>query len=100
MKNYIFASAFALAVAAAGCTSFEHTTTTSPSSTTVAGLMGAWVSASSGVPSASSCSDFKWNATELTASAAKGSFSANCAGGLTVAGTAQGMLNGSVINWS
>jgi hypothetical protein len=102
MKNYIFATALALAVAAAGCTSFEHTTTTTgPSSAGVAGLMGAWASASaSAVPSPASCGDFKWNATELTGASAKGSFSATCAGGLTVAGTAQGTLSGSVINWS
>ena len=101
MKNYIFATALALAVAAAGCTSFEHTTTTTgPSSTGVAGLMGAWVSASSAVPSPASCADFKWNATELTGTSAKGSFSATCAGGLTVAGTAQGTLSGSVISWN
>jgi hypothetical protein len=99
MKNYIFATALVLAVAAAGCTSFEHKTT-SPSSTGVAGLMGAWVSASSGLPSPASCSDFKWNATELSGTVAKGSFSASCAGGLTVAGTAQGTLSGSVITWS
>ena len=100
MKNYIFATALALAVAVAGCTSFEHRTT-SPSSTGIAGLMGTWASASSSpIPSPASCSDFKWNATELTGTSAKGSFSASCAGGLTVAGTAQGTLNGSVISWS
>ena len=101
MKNYIFAVALALALVSAGCTSFEHTTTTSPSSTGVAALMGSWASASSGViPSVSSCSDFKWNATEQTASSAKGSFSATCAGNLKVTGTAQGILSGSVITWS
>jgi hypothetical protein len=99
MKNYIFATALALAVAAAGCTSFEHTTT-SPSSAGVAALMGTWASASSALPSASSCSDFKWNASELTASSAKGSFSATCDGGLKVTGTAQGTLSGSLITWS
>jgi hypothetical protein len=101
MKNYIFATALALAVVAAGCTSFEHTTTTTgPSATGIAGLMGTWASASSAVPSAASCSDFKWNATEQTGTSAKGSFSASCAGGLTVAGTAQGTLSGSVITWT
>jgi hypothetical protein len=101
MKNYIFASALALSVAAAGCASFEHTTsTTSPSATGVAALMGTWASASSVIPSASTCSDFKWNATEQTATAAKGSFSATCAGDLKVVGTAQGVLSGSVISWS
>jgi hypothetical protein len=99
MKNYIFATALAVVVVAAGCTSFEHTTT-SPSATGIAGLMGTWASTSSPIPSASSCSDFKWNATELTGNSAKGSFSASCDGGLKLAGTAQGTLNGSVITWS
>jgi hypothetical protein len=101
MKNHILASALALAAVAAGCAGFEHTsTTTSPSAAGVSALMGNWVSASSVIPSASSCSDFKWNATEQTATTAKGSFSATCAGGLKVAGTAQGTLSGSVITWS
>lgn len=101
MKNYIFASALALSLAAAGCASFEHTsTTTGPSATGVAALMGTWASASSVVPSASTCSDFKWNATEQTPTTAKGSFSATCAGTLKVTGTAQGVLSGSVITWS
>jgi hypothetical protein len=101
MKNYIFASALAFSVAVAGCASFEHTsTTTGPSATGVAALMGTWASASSVIPSASTCSDFKWNATEQTATAAKGSFSATCAGSLKVTGVAQGTLSGSVITWS
>lgn len=101
MKNYIFACALATAVAAAGCTSFEHTSTMpSPSTAGVAALMGNWASASSAIPSPSTCSDFKWNATEQTATSAKGSFSASCAGNLKVAGTAQGTLAGSVITWS
>jgi hypothetical protein len=101
MKTYIFASALALAVATAGCAAFEHTsTTTSPSATGVGALMGTWVSASSGIPSASTCSDFKWNVTEQTATTAKGTFSATCAGALKVTGIAQGTLSGSVIAWT
>ncbi len=102
MKKYMFASALAVAVAAAGCAGFEHTsTTTGPAATGVAALMGTWASASSSViPAASTCSDFKWNATEQTGTTAKGSFSATCAGNLKLAGTAQGVLNGSVITWS
>jgi hypothetical protein len=101
MRNYIFASVLALSVAVAGCASFEHTSTdTGPSSTGVAALMGAWASASSVIPSPSTCSDFKWNPTELTATTARGSFSATCAGNLKMAGTAQGVLSGSVITWS
>jgi hypothetical protein len=101
MKNYIFVSALALAVAAAGCAGFERTsTTTSPTAAGVSALMGNWASASSVIPSVSSCSDFKWNPTEQTATSAKGSFSATCAGDLKVAGTAQGTLSGSVIAWT
>jgi hypothetical protein len=101
MKHYIFVSALAVAVAAAGCAGFEHTsTTTSPSSAGVSALMGTWASASSVLPSPSSCSDFKWSPTEQTATSAKGSFSASCAGDLKVAGTAQGTLSGTVIAWS
>ena len=101
MKNYILASALAVAVAAAGCASFEHSsTTTSPSAGGVAALMGNWVSASSAIPSPSTCSDFKWNATEQTATSAKGSFSATCAGNIKATGTAQGTMSGSVITWS
>ena len=92
----------ALGFVAAGCTSFEHTnTTTGPSATSVAALMGTWASASASViPAPSTCADFKWNATEQTATGAKGSFSATCAGDLKVVGTAQGTLNGSVISWN
>ena len=103
MKNYAFAIVVAVALAAAGCVGFEHkSTVTGPSNgtATINALMGTWASASSGViPSPSTCVDFKWNPTEQTATSAKGSFSATCAGGLKVAGTASGTLSGSTITW-
>ena len=103
MKNYAFAIVVAVALAAAGCVGFEHkSTVTGPSNgtATINALMGTWASASSGViPSPSTCVDFKWNPTEQTATSAKGSFSATCAGSLKVAGTASGTLSGSTISW-
>jgi len=103
MKNYAFAIVVAVALAAAGCVGFEHkSTVTGPSNgtATINALMGTWASASSGViPSPSTCVDFKWSPTEQTATSAKGSFSATCAGGLKVAGTASGTLSGSTITW-
>jgi hypothetical protein len=104
MKNHTFAIVVAVALATAGCVGFEHkTTTTGPSAAGAASinaLMGTWASASSGgIPAPSTCVDFKWNPTELTATSAKGSFSATCAGGLKVAGTASGTLAGSTITW-
>lgn len=106
MKNHLFAYACALALAAgaAGCTSFEHTNkVTGPTTgtSTIGALAGTWASASTNlVPSASSCTNFKWNATTMTATSASGSFSATCAGDLNVSGVAQGTMSGTTVNWS
>ena len=63
--------------------------------------MGTWASASSSiVPSPSTCVDFKWNPTEQTETSAKGSFSATCAGGLKVAGTARARWPAPTITWA
>jgi hypothetical protein len=102
MKRHLLACCVAAlaAVSLAGCFGFEHTSTvTGPSASGVNGLMGSWTSASV-VPSPSSCTDFKWNVTEQTATTAKGSFSATCTNDLKVAGTAEGTLSGSTIAWS
>ena len=106
MKKHFFALTLALgaAAAAAGCIGFDHTSTvTAPTSTNggASALMGMWTSASTGIiPPASSCTNFKWNATEQTGTSAKGTFSATCAGNLNVNGTAQGTLSGTSVNWS
>ena len=105
MKKTFQAIAFAAAAAVitTGCVGFEHSSSiTSPTSASVLGtnvLMGSWTSASI-IPSPSSCTNFKWNVTEQTATSAKGSFSASCAGDLNVSGTAQGTLGGATITWS
>ena len=44
------------------------------------------------IPSPSTCTDFKWTVTEQTATSARGSFSATCAGDLKLTGTAEGTL--------
>jgi len=102
MKTHLFACCFAAvaALSLAGCFGFEHTSTvTGPSASGVNALMGSWTSASV-IPSPSSCTDFKWNVTDQTATSAKGSFNATCANDLKVAGTAEGTLSGSTIAWS
>jgi hypothetical protein len=100
MKKTILALALAAAVASVGCFGFEHTSTpTQPTSGSASALMGTWASASV-VPSASSCTDFKWNATEQTGTTAKGSFSATCANDVKVTGTAQGTLGSGTVTWS
>ena len=90
----------AAAVAASGCFGFERqSTVTGPTDGGRNALMGTWTS-SNVIPSPASCSDFKWNVTEQTANGARGAFSATCANDIRLSGTAQGTLNGSLVNWS
>jgi hypothetical protein len=90
----------AVALAAAGCIGFERkSTVTAPTASGVAALMGNWTSANI-IPSASTCTDFKWNVTEQTGNSASGSFTATCANDLKLTGTAQGTLSGSLVNWT
>jgi hypothetical protein len=102
MKNVTRIVVFSVAAASAGCIGFERKSElTGPSATGVNALLGNWSSANI-IPSPSSCTNFKWNATEQTASSAKGSFSATCAGDLQVSGTAEGGFasgSASLINW-
>jgi hypothetical protein len=99
----MFACAVAAAAAAAGCVGYESKTTTpnSPTATTADVLVGTWKSASTSIiPDPNTCTDFTWTPTQQSATAALGAFSATCAGGLKVSGTAGGTLNGSTITWS
>ncbi|HTI37619.1 MAG TPA: hypothetical protein VL484_08685 [Vicinamibacterales bacterium] len=102
MKKHILALlCAAAATATTACIDFEHTSSmTSPTAVdSASALLGLWTSANV-VPSPSSCTNFQWHATEQTSNSAKGSFSATCAGGLNVSGTAQGTLNGGTVSWS
>jgi hypothetical protein len=101
MKQYFVAIILLVAVASGGCSYESKTTTTGPSTTGLASLIGNWGSASAAViPTASTCVDFKWNATEQTGTSAKGTFSATCAGDLKLDGTASATLSGTTITWS
>ena len=102
MKTYISACALAVCAAAGACVGYENkTTVTSPTDNTVSALVGTWQSATANaVPSAASCSSFSWTPTQQTPTSATGSFSATCAGGLKVAGTASGTLSGTTITWT
>ena len=102
MKNRILAALLsASTLVAAGCIGFERKSTlTEPSAAGNGALLGNW-SSSNIIPSPESCTDFKWNVTEQTATSAKGNFSATCAGDLKLAGTAQGAFTTSAtIAWS
>ena len=102
MKNRILMVVLSIAATAAvGCAGFDHhSSVTEP---TVAGnnsLLGSWTS-STLIPTPGTCTDFKWNVTEQTATSAKGSFTASCPGDLKFTGTAEGTMPSPVtINWS
>ena len=89
------------AVAGAACTSLERESSlTSPTAAGNNSLLGSWTS-SSLIPTPSSCTDFKWNVNDQTATSARGSFSATCANDLKLTGTAQGSFTSAgAISWS
>jgi len=112
-KQYFGATVLALAVAVltAACVEVKHeaTTPTSPSSTsastsTPAGTQvssvlntGAWSSVTQKATSSfnpGDCGNFQWQITTMTTTSATGTFSAVCAGGLALKGTAEGKLEG------
>ena len=101
MKKAIpLAVCIAVAALSAACIGYERKSTVAgPSAAGIGTLLGNW-SSSSLIPTASSCTDFKWSVTEQTGTTAKGAFSATCAGDLKLSGTAQGAISGSTITWS
>ncbi|MGH8639387.1 MAG: hypothetical protein ACREUZ_19805 [Burkholderiales bacterium] len=100
MKNAILiVVCSAIAALATACIGFERkSSVTGPSAAGVNTLLGSW-SSSNVIPSPGSCTDFKWNVTDQTATSASGTFSATCANDLKVAGTARGTLSGSTVSW-
>jgi hypothetical protein len=93
MRNQIFRALAAVCVLATpGCFSFEHkSNVTGPAATGTTAFVGIWTSGNI-IPSPNACGDFKWTVSEQTATTAKGSFSATCAGGLKLSGIAEGKL--------
>ncbi len=99
MKKATLAATLALAVVTSGCFGYERKSTLGPSGTGAAALMGNWTSGSL-VPQPGQCANMIWDVTEQTGTSAAGRFSATCAGGLQLNGTARGTLAGSLVTWS
>lgn len=102
MKNRTLLAALSLtAMVATGCIGFEReTSVTGPSAAGTGTLLGNW-SSSNLIPSATACTDFKWNVSEQTPISARGAFSATCPGDLKFTGTAQGQFTTTgTIAWS
>jgi hypothetical protein len=98
-KPYLVILSLAAALAG-GCSGLEHKSSlTEPSIAGNNSFLGNWTS-SSLIPTPSTCTDFKWNVSEQTASSMKGSFSASCPGDLKFTGNAEGSLTASAaIQW-
>jgi len=88
----------AAALMASACIEFNRITEPTPAGQIMKSLSaGLWSSTGGLNPDA--CGNFKWAITEITASSAKGTFSATCSGGITLSGTAEGTLSGDILNW-
>jgi hypothetical protein len=99
MQKAAFAAVLSLAVVTSGCFGYERKSTLGPSGTGAAALVGSWTSGSL-IPQPGQCADMRWDVTEQTGTSAAGRFSATCAGGLQLTGTARGTLTGSIVNWT
>lgn len=99
MTKTSLAAILTLAALTSGCFGYERKSTLGPTPTGAAALMGSWTSGSL-IPQPGQCTDMRWDVTEQTGNSASGRFSATCAGGLQLTGTARGTLAGSLVNWS
>jgi hypothetical protein len=114
MKNWTRVLLFALSIGmlasacapAASSSAVTSPTATSNAAATIGTLTtGTWASlAADPAPGTvlmtpGSCGNFKWNVITATLVSATGTFSADCGGGLTLAGSATGTLNGTTANW-
>jgi hypothetical protein len=62
-----------------------------------ASYAGTWTSTDVTVPTLGSCGDFQWHVTTATSTSMAGFFSATCANGATIAGSASGQLLGTSV---
>ena len=73
---------------------FNHTPTPVPGGSTSGTLVGIWASQQSvTVPSAASCGNFEWEISSQSETAVTGTFMVGCAGGVSIAASASGLLN-------
>src|SRR5262245_39446119 len=116
MKSLPTLAAFIVTAALASACGFEHSrnvlvptdistnTGATPGTSVTPSLMGTWSEAPviggkglSSLPTPNSCSAFQFTMTSQTASQASGSFTAQCPGDLTLAGTISGQLGAATI---
>jgi hypothetical protein len=111
MKSRTAAFILLVTLGAAGCDLLTHnknkddssssSTPTSPSGPTVPvdAFAGTWSSVTASTPP-SGCGNVKYTVTPTGTSSANMSFTATCAGNITLTGSGSGTLSGSTITWS
>jgi hypothetical protein len=108
MKSTISAALILASVLSAGCDLLNHkgkddssSSTTAPSAPTVSldAFAGTWSSVTPSTPP-TGCGNLKYSVVPTTASSANVTFTATCAGNITVTGSGSGILTGSTIAWN
>jgi hypothetical protein len=108
MKLRVAAAAFAMACTlTTGCdllskkdTTGTPTSPTSPTpATTLDAFAGTWASITPSTPP-TGCGNLRYTVTPTGATTANVTFTATCAGNITVTGSGSGTLSGSTINWT
>jgi predicted small secreted protein len=107
MKSRISAALLLACVLTAGCDLLtgkgkddSSSTPTSPTtSSSIDAFAGTWTSATPSTPP-TGCGNLKYTITPTTTTSANVTFSATCAGNITVTGSGNGTLSGSTITWS
>jgi hypothetical protein len=79
-------------------TSPTPTTPTTPAAS-IDAFAGTWASITPSTPP-TGCGNLKYTITPTSATAANVSFTATCAGNITVTGSGSGTLSGSIVTWS
>jgi hypothetical protein len=109
MKKTLFLIALLATATLGGACSFENRTEVllptapgsdgTPATPTAASvpLIGTWTSPPIAAPDPGSCGNFEWQVTNATSDSLMGDFSATCAGGVTIRGTAAGRLEGTSV---
>lgn len=99
MKIRVFAAPALFAALSTACANFEQSiTTTAPTEASGShalptSLLGTWATSGQSV-TGSSCTNVQWRITAQSTNALSGEFSADCVGGISIAGVVTGQVNG------
>src|SRR6185503_16764318 len=88
-------SVLAPTTASAGKTSASGTNSNNSNAATSPSLLGVWTSNS--LPTGNSCGNFQYQIASQTATAISESFSAECGGGISLAGNVTGQIDGTTV---